>query len=275
MTNHSTVIDSDVKDNLPKIVSAAGGDTVYDLTPEMFVRKTACTKQIMGGWLIEISKSLNFANEMLKVANSTISKLQSAAIEDKETVIKLRKEVISIKNEQLQSVSTTVQSEMKSYCDIVKKSCKKAVVTHEKLTKAIKTVAEEEDRGKNLMVFGLKEDKGENLADKVHELFSSVGEKPCIEDSVRVGTTAEKENSTVRPVKVILRSSDTVNQLLRKSGKLRGLENYKSVFISPDRTHEERVTHQQLVLQMKEKIKSDPKNYHFIKNGSVMSKPKR
>jgi hypothetical protein len=125
------------------------------------------------------------------------------------------------------------------------------------------------------MVFGLKEDMGENLADKVHELFSSVGEKPCIEDSVRVGTTAENENSTVRPVKVILRSSDTVNQLLRKSGKLRGLENYKSVFISPDRTHEERVTHQQLVLQMKEKIKSDPKNYHFIKNGSVMSKPKR
>jgi hypothetical protein len=35
------------------------------------------------------------------------------------------------------------------------------------------------------------------------------------------------------------------------------------------------VTHQQLVLQMKEKIKSDPRNYHFIKNGSVMSKPKR
>ena len=45
---------------------------------------------------------------------------------------------------------------MKSYCDIVKKSCKKAVVTHEKLTKAIKTVAEEEDRGKNLMVLGSK-----------------------------------------------------------------------------------------------------------------------
>jgi hypothetical protein len=155
MTNHSTVIDSDVKDNLPKIVSAAGGDTVYDLTPEMLVRKTACTKQIMSSWLIGINKSLNFANEMLKVANSTINKLQSAAIEDKETVIKLQKEVISIINEQLQSVSTTVQSEMKTYCDIFKKSSKKAVVTQEELTKVIKTVAEE-DRGKNLMVFGLK-----------------------------------------------------------------------------------------------------------------------
>jgi hypothetical protein len=40
---------------------------------------------------------------------------------------------------------------------------------------------------------------GENLADKVHELFSRVGEKPCIDDSVRVGTTAVKENSTVTP----------------------------------------------------------------------------
>ena len=187
----------------------------------------------------------------------------------------MQEEVISVKNEQLQSVSTTVQSEMKSYCNIVKKSCKKAAVTQEKLTKAIKTVAEEKDRGKNLMVFGLKEEKGEILTNKVDELFSCVGEKPCIRDCVRVGTTSENEYSAVRPVKVIMRSSDTVYQLLRKSGKLRGSENFKSVFFSPDRTLEERATHQQLVLQMKERIKSDSANYHFIKNGTVMSKPKR
>ena len=274
VTQYSTAIDNDVRDILPQIASVASGKTVFDLKPEMFVKKTACTKEKMGEWLIEISKSLKFANDLLKIANSTISRLQSTAIEDKESVIKLQKEVISIKNEQLQSVSTTVQSEMKSYCDIVKKSCKKAAVTQEKLTKAIKTVAEEEDRGKNLMVFGLKEDKGESLIDKVDELFSCVGEKPCIRDCIRVGTASESESSVVRPVKVKMRSADTVYQLLRKSGKLKGSENYKSVFFGPDRTLEERATHQQLVLQMKEKIKSDPANYHFIKNGTVMSKPK-
>ena len=74
--------------------------------------------------------------------------------------------------------------------------------------------------------------------------------------------------------KVILRSSDTVDQILRKSGKLRGLENYKSVYLSPDRTIEERAAHHQLVLQIKEEMKSDPSNYHFIENGTVTSKPK-
>ena len=117
-------------------------------------------------------------------------------------------------------------------------------------------MAGEEDRGRNLMIFGLKEDKEESLADKVDELFRSFGEKPSIRDCVRIGKAPDKENSTVRPVKVFMRSSDTVNQLLRESGKLRGLDNYKSVNLIPDRTLEERATNQQLVLQIKEKIKT-------------------
>ena len=48
VTNYSPVIDSDVNDNLPQIVTAADGKTLYDLKSEMFVRKTACTKLKMG-----------------------------------------------------------------------------------------------------------------------------------------------------------------------------------------------------------------------------------
>ena len=274
VTEYSSVIDSDVSVMLSGMCPAAGGKTVYELDTAMFMKKPACTKEKMAEWLIEIGKSLKFANDLLKIANSTISRLQSASIKDKENIIKLQEEVISIKNDQLQSVTTTVQSEMKSYCDIVKKSCKKTAVTQEKLTKAVKTVVEEEDRGKNLMVFGLKEDKEEDLTAKVDKIFNSVGEKLCVLECVRIGAIPETSSSTTRPVKVIMRSSESVYQVLRKSGKLRGSESYKTVFFSPDRTQEERTAHQQLVLQMKEKIKSDPVNYHFIKNGTVMSRPR-
>jgi hypothetical protein len=41
----------------------------------------------MGKWRIEVSKSQNFSNELLKIANSAISRLQSAMIEDKETIV--------------------------------------------------------------------------------------------------------------------------------------------------------------------------------------------
>jgi len=274
LNTYSPVIESDVKTYFPQIANEVGAKSVHHLMPEMFVEKRTCSKKTMGNWLIELSHSLNLAYELLKVANTTISTLQSTAIEDKETIIKLKDEIISLKNEDLKSVSTTVQSQMKSFTDIVKENGKKAVVTQKKLTKAIKTVAEEEDRGRNLMIFGLQEDEEESLTDKVDELFSSIGEKPSVRDCVRIGKTSDKEESKVRPVKVIMRSSDTVDQLLRKSGKLRGLDNFKSVYLSPDRTIEERAAHQQLVLQIKEKIKSDPSNYHFIDNGTVTSKPK-
>ena len=271
------VIEADMNKHFPSMLTEVGAKNVYDLEPEWFKAEKSCInfKMMMGDWLIELSKSLSLANGLLKLANSTITKLQSLAIEDKEAIVKLKDEIIATKNEQLKSVSTTVQSEMKTCADLFKKSCKKATVTQEKLTKAIKTVAEEEDRGKNLMIFGLVEDNGECLSDKVDELFRSVGEKPCIQDCVRVGkTNTDKDTPTVRPVKVIMRSSDTVNQFLRRSGKLRGLEIYKSVYFSPDRTPEDRATHQQLVLKMREKIKDDPTNYHYIKNGTIMSKPK-
>ena len=49
---------------------------------------------------------------------------------------------------------------------------------------------------------------------------------------------------------------------------------FKTVFVSPDRSRDERAAHQQLVLRLKEKVKTDPENYHFIRNGTLMSKPK-
>ena len=49
-----------------------------------------------------------------------------------------------------------------------------SAVTQRKLTKAIKTVAEEEDRGRNLMIFGLKEDDKGSLTDEVTRLMKTV-----------------------------------------------------------------------------------------------------
>ena len=66
--------------------------------------------------------------------------------------------------------------------------------------KVVQAVVEEEDRSKNVMLFGLEEDKNETISEKVEEVFVSVGEKPSFVAS-RIG---KKSNGKARPVKVTL-----------------------------------------------------------------------
>ena len=119
------VIESDMKKLFPIICGEVGARDVYELTPEGLKQERSCTKEIMGKWIIELSKSLNLANGLLKLANSTITEMQRVTIEDKEAIVKLKDEIIATKNKQLKSVSTTVQTEMKTYADLSRKAVRK------------------------------------------------------------------------------------------------------------------------------------------------------
>ncbi len=130
----------------------------------------------------------------------------------------------------------------------------------------------EEDRSRNIMVFGLQEDSNEDLAAKASDMLYQLGEKPRIKECSRVGQSTGKGSH--RPVKLTMSSSDVVNQVLRKSKELKQLTGFKAVFIAPDRSIEARKIHKTLVGQMKEKNKSEPGLYHFIKNGKVCSEKK-
>ena len=107
-----------------------------------------------------------------------------------------------------------------------------AALAPKKITAAVQSVADKEDRSKNLMIYRIDEAENEVLSDKVSEVISLVDEKPVIRDSCRVGTRrADKPH----PVKFSLNSSDMVSQILSKSKLLRSKEGYKSVYICPDR----------------------------------------
>ena len=77
-----SVIGFSVNINHSEIARVAGGKNVYKLQLEMFVRNAACTKQKMGECFIEICKSLQYANNLLKIAQSTSSRLKRASIID-------------------------------------------------------------------------------------------------------------------------------------------------------------------------------------------------
>ena len=136
----------------------------------------------------------------------------------------------------------------------------------------IKDVVAKGDRSRNLMLFGLKEEKGELLCEKVGQVLLELGEKPKIEAS-RIGLIKPKDKKQVadRPVKVTLTSSTIVQQILTRARHLRSSELFGKVFISPDRSPEERAEQQKLVLELKKRSNDEPDKRHFIKVGKVCS----
>lgn len=203
--------------------------------------------------------------------------LKTEVIATQSSVIKLQDELMKCKTEQFQSLQTavktsvqnTVQEEIRSYSNVVAAKTQIPAITPETLKRAFQDVVEEEDRSRNLMVFGLKdqEPEEEELADKVSQLFQQLGEKPRAE-AIRVGKRAAGKS---RPVKVTLSSSSIAHQILMKARNLRRVEQHKYVFISPDRSVEQRAVHRELVLDLKNRSANEPDKRHFIRGGKVCS----
>ena len=120
------------------------------------------------------------------------------------------------------------------------------------------------------MVFGLPESENEILTEKIGELFKELDEKPKLE-AARLGKSGSTRS---RPVKVSLSSSVNVQQIMRKARNLRLSEEYKTVFLTPDRSAEERVIQKQLVLDLKKRKSDEPDKIHYLKDGEICSKDK-
>ena len=243
-----------------------------DLCIAMFSKPT---KPVLAGFLEEVCAILRKQDEMIKDLCICNDFLKTELIASQSSVIKLQSELLNSKNEQFLSIQTTVQNtvqeEIRSYSDVVAEKTPTPVFTQDTLKKAFQGVVEEEDRSRNLMLFGLEETPKEgDITDKVSELFRQLGEKPRVEAS-RVGQGAAGK---CRAVKVTFTSSTIARQILIKAKNLRRVEQHKHVFISPDRSEEQRAVHRELVLELKRRADAEPKRRHFIRGGKVCSAPK-
>ena len=234
---------------------------------------------LLHGALVYMSKQSVLIRGML----STASELKDEVIESQRSVVKLQEQLLESKDEQLQALQTAVTSsvhesvkaEFKSYSSAVEKGTVQSQsvtpLTSATLKWVVKEVVEEEDRSRNIMVFGLVEETDELLGAKVSDVFQTVGEKPRPVEVCRVGTKDADKPKRARPVKVTLSSSVTVSHILSKSRNLRYSEKYKTVFLSADRSFDQRSKHRLLVSELKKKADDEPERKHFIRNDKVCS----
>ena len=195
-----------------------------------------------------------------------IEQLKNDKIRDQEQIIQLQNKLIEKKDEEIKVVKDTVVSELKSYSSVVQESCS-AALAPQKIVSAVKQVSQEVDRSRNIIVFGVDEDQNEKPEQKVLAILDKIEEKPQISGCVRLG---EIKPGVVRPLRFRVRSQDNVYQILRKASTLRNFEDCKKVFLSPDRTVEERVSRKKLVIELREKRGADPNHNYVIRKGEIV-----
>ena len=265
-------IQKKIGETLDRVLTTTKCKKILDVKEAALV-KPQIQKNVLAGVIENLVGVLDLTQNELKIASTKMEELQSELITNQKSVIKLQEELISNKSVQFEAVQSTVKTEMRSFADIVKEGSKNSV-TKETIHRAVKLAVSEDQRHRNLVIFGLKENSGENLETSVNQVIRhcSGGEKVTVKGCHRIGNV---KPGSQRAVKVCFESRESATSVLAGAKELRQVVELKNVFISPDRSPEERAKRRDLVAKLKEKIHSEPGMYHFIQNGKLVSAQKR
>ena len=152
--------------------------------------------------------------------------------------------------------------QMKKFSDVVTSVSSVPSQITKSVEKTILSTVKNTEKEKNVIVFGLKESPEEDLYGLVGDLLLAINVKPKFE-AERIGRGNE------RPIKIVLENKSRVFDVLSAAKKLKGIEEYCNVYISVDRTAEERASRKKLVAEMKEKISQDSGKHYYIRKGKV------
>ena len=226
-------------------------------------------------WLFDFTNMLGNCQEVLKSTSGKVDEMKDTIISLQKAKISNQEELLEIRQQAINSFHSTLKTEMKSYRDVVQSSSSN--ISQQCVTNAVKQAVKEDDRSKNIVLFGAEERDGTDKEDQetenvVLEILENVGEKPNIMECCRMGKRSA--GGRPRPIKVCLRSPDTAKRILANSRLLKDSPTTKHVYIAPDRTNEEREARKKLVGLLKGKIQRDPTKFHFISGSEVVSKEK-
>ena len=154
---------------------------VHELTPHKCKRPK---KEDIATWLCDSLSYNSKQNVIIKDLLSEKEALKSEMISSQQQVIKLQDQLLSSKSDQIQCLQTAVKTSVEDSvkAEFVTYSAKLQTpvqtISPETVKTLVKTVVEEEDRSRSVMIFGLSEEQDEQLCDRVSEVFEEIGESP-------------------------------------------------------------------------------------------------
>ena len=85
-------------------------------------------------------------------------------------------------------MQSTLETELKSYRDVVASSSTDVFPSAKRIDDVVKETVKTEDRSKNFILYGVSEDDSADVDKSVCEVFSSIGEKPQLGYCMRLGS---------------------------------------------------------------------------------------
>ena len=148
--------------------------------------------------------ALDFGAPHMQGAVERVEQLTSERLKDQnKIIIALQEQLLKKKDGELTSVKTG-DAKLLICLDQDMKTCA-AALAPKNIRAAVQSVADKEDRSKNLIIYGIDEAENEVLSDKVSEVISLVDEKSVIRDSCRVfSSTPINTCSITVPIGIIL-----------------------------------------------------------------------
>ena len=132
----------------------------------------------------------------------------------------------------------------------------------------LEELADRERRRKNLIIYNMPEPTdGQSDQQSFKDLCSA-----AFSANVNLSKTARlgrKFDNKHRPLLVCIDDASVRDSILYQSGKLRKHDQFKNVYIAPDRTKFEREKHQKLVAELKQRRSNGEQNL-VIRNGSIV-----
>jgi len=285
-------MEKDMNSEFQKLLKAVNVTSASDLSETVLLK---LNKNPLANTILRLVNVLEKNLNICKSAASKIDNLKSEQIEN-------QKKLLEVQQEKMDSVQKTVQTEMKSWSDIVKKNCEKSAPSLNSMKKVVQSVVQDDVRSKNFIIYGAPEANGgctrtgydvakevleeiwdyaEDYAeaeDRPSSLPSTDIGRPVIVTGVRIGNKKPiNDDEKPRPCKVTLASPEAVRLVLARARYLKksSCAAFHSWYITPDRNSEERAAHKKLVIKMKNMITTEPQKYHYIRDGKIHSVDKR
>ena len=192
---------------------------------------------------------------------------QRSLVESQDTLVKLQCQLLEKRDKEITAVQSTAEKEIKTFSSVLKKGCDTALAP-QRVRQAI--VVATEDRTSNVIVHGLCDDPTENDLDLEHDIKGLFGYMDtCITGISRMARLGKYKEGSDRPVKLRLCGKDFRDEVLSKKKALKNSDRHKNVYISPDRSPEEREERRKLVVALKERKVAEPGKTFGIRGGKV------
>ena len=198
---------------------------------------------------------------------------QKSLVEAQDRLVQLQCQLLERRDNEISAVQSTAQKEIKSFADVLQKNCDVALAP-KRVQRALEIASE--DRGNNLIMYGVPDDPNET-SDDLTEFVNGVivnrgwGIGPNdLSGCRRLGSY--QDGTRTRPIIFRVASGRLREVILQRKAELRNRDDCSHIYISPDRSPKEREERRRLVAELKERRAADPGKTFFIKAGKVTEK---